>query len=162
MRALNENPRAPRMASFRNPGSGFGGPRYPGTFLLALREAFAQLNWQAVAWKGSAVECVDPHGVSQHVGLENMYRRMRREPRGQWPTLLAELLGSVNPEAANPPDDLHEVADRLLVRLGPPFSRQEADVGVWHLPLVDEQLMAFLVIDYPSSMSYVTEKMISA
>src|SRR5260370_30737667 len=40
-----------------NPGTGFGGPRYPGTFLLALREAFARLNWQTRRWLGDAVEC---------------------------------------------------------------------------------------------------------
>jgi hypothetical protein len=151
------------MASFdhTNPGSGFGGPRYPGTFLLALREAIARLNWQAVSWKGSSVECVDPHGQSQQVGLENMYRRLRREPRASWPDLLADLLGSVPPEAGKPPGDLHEVADRLLVRLGPPFSRRDTGIDVWNLPLAEEHLTACLVIDYPNSMSYVTEKMIA-
>jgi hypothetical protein len=153
----------PRMSSLghSNPGSGFGGPRYPGTFLLALREALAKLNWQAIAWKGTQVECVDRQGQSQQVGLENMYRRLRREPRARWPDLLADLLGSVPPEAGNPPDDLDEVGDRLLVRLGPPFSRQDADTDVWSLPLVENHLAACLVIDYPSSMSYVTEEMIA-
>src|ERR1019366_3042263 len=94
----------------------------------------------------AVVECVDAKGVSQQVGLENMYRRLRREPRENWPDLLADVLGSVNPEAANPPDDLHTVADRLLVRLGAGFSRQEGDIDVWSLPLVADHLMAFLVI----------------
>jgi hypothetical protein len=144
-----------------NPGSGFGGPRYPGTFLLALREALAQLKWQAVAWKGSSVECLDPQGQSQQVGLENMYRRLKREPRDRWPELLADLLGSVPAEACKPPGSLHEVADRLLVRLGPPFSRHDSGIDVWNLPLAVDHLTAFLVIDYPTSMSYVTEKMVA-
>ncbi|MBI1832909.1 MAG: hypothetical protein HYR84_15830 [Planctomycetes bacterium] len=145
----------------RNPGSGFGGPRYPGTFLLALREALAKLNWQPVAWKGGSVECVDAAGLSQQIGLENMYRRLRREPRERWPELLAEILGSITPDVANPPDDLNGVADRLLVRLGPAFSRMDAELDVWHRPLAGDNVMAFLVIDYPSSMSYVTQKMIA-
>ena len=151
------------MPSFghSNPGYGYGGPRYPGTFLLALREALAKLNWQATAWKGNSVECTDPNGLSQHIGLENMYRRLKREPRETWPTLLADLLGSVPPEAATPPDNLHDVADQIFVRLGPPFARQEPALDVWSQPLVDEHLLASLVIDYPSSMSYVTEKMIA-
>ena len=151
------------MPSFghSNPGYGFGGPRYPGTFLLALREALAKLNWQATAWKGSSVECTDPNGLSQHIGLENMYRRLKREPRNSWPNLLVDLLSSVPPEAATPPDDLHDVADQLFVRLGPPFARQDPDLDVWCQPLVGDHLSASLVIDYPSSMSYVTERMVA-
>lgn len=145
-----------------NPGSGFGGPRYPGTFLLALREAFAKLNWQATMWKPSSVECVDPSGHTQQVGLENMYRRLRREPRERWPDLLVELLSSVNPEAVTPPENLLDVADRLLVRLGPPFARQDADTAIWSRTLIEDHLVALLVIDYPNSMSYVTEKLIAA
>jgi hypothetical protein len=144
-----------------NPGSGSGKSRYSGTFLLALREALATLGWQAVAWKTSSVECTDANGQTQQIGLENMYRRLRHEPRANWPNLLAELLGSVPPEAAAPPDNLREVADRLLVRLGPPFSRKDAVADVWHLPLVADQVAACLVIDYPTSMSYVTETMIA-
>jgi hypothetical protein len=144
-----------------NPGSGFGGPRYPGTFLLALREALSKLNWQAVAWKGSMVDCVDPQGQSQQIGLENMYRRLRREPRERWPDMLVDLLGSVPPDAATPPDDLHDVADRLLVRIGPPVSGQKTEIDVWSRSLVEEHLSVCIVIDYPSSMSYVTEKMIA-
>jgi hypothetical protein len=151
------------MPSFdhANPGSGFGGARYPGTFMLALREAFASLNWQPIAWKGSSVECLDAQGQSQQVGLENMYRRLRREPRSRWPELLADLLGSVPPDAGKPPGDLNDVADRLLVRLGPPISRNQTDIDIWNLPLVEDHLSASLVIDYPNSMSYVTEKMIA-
>ena len=147
--------------SRKNPGSGFGGPQYPGTFLLALREALANLNWQPVTWKGSSVDCLDPQGKSQEIGFENMYRRLRGEPRERWPALLTELLGSVPPEVAAGPGDLHEVADRLLVRLGPPIAGQSADADVWSLTLVEDHLAASLVIDYPSSMSYVTGKMIA-
>ena len=151
------------MSSFghTNPSRGPRGSRYPGTFLLALREALAKLNWQPLAWKGTHVECVDGEGKSQHVGLENLYRRLRREARDTWPEQIAELLGSVNPEAATPPAHLSEVADRLLVRLGPPIKPDNPDTDVWSMPLVEHCLVATLVIDYPSSMSYVTQKMIA-
>jgi hypothetical protein len=148
--------------SHNDPGYGFGGPRYPGTFLLALREALGKLNWQATTWKGGSVECTDPQGISQQIGLENMYRRLKREPRHSWPSLLVDLLSSVPPEAATPPDDLHDVADQLFVRLGPAFSRKDPDLDVWSHPLVEGHLYASLVIDYPNSMSYVTEKMVAA
>lgn len=151
------------MPSFsqNNPGYGFGGPRYPGTFLLALREALARLNWQATLWKAGAVECTDPQGIAQHIGMENLYRRLRREPRDRWAELLVDLLGSVPGEAAKPPEDLHDVADQLCVRLGPPYARSDEDTDVWSQVLVEGHLAASLVIDYPNSMSYVSRKMIA-
>jgi hypothetical protein len=152
------------MPSFSqsNPGQGFGPPRYPGTFMLALREAIGKLGWQAQTWKGTSVACLDAGGSSREIGLENLYRRLRREPRESWPDLLAELLGSVPAEAAILPDDLNQVVDQILVRLGPPVNGQNAELDVWSQPLVEDHLAALLVIDYPSSMSYVTEKMIAS
>lgn len=151
----------PSFGGHTNPGHGPRGSRYPGTFLLALREALDRLNWQAVAWKGPSVDCVDAQGQSQTIGLENLFRRLRREPRGTWPDLLADLLGSVPPEAAIPPDHLEEVAAQLLVRLGTPYPRDQRETDVWSQVLIDGHLVATLVIDYPSSMSYVTEKMVA-
>ena len=72
------------------------------------------------------------------------------------------MLGSVPAEAVNPPDDLNQVAEQIMVRLGPPVGRQNAELDMWSRPLVDDRISALLVIDYPTSMSYVTEKMIAA
>ncbi len=145
-----------------NPGWGFGGPRYPGTFLLALQEAFEALRWQSRRWLPAAVECVDAEVREQLLGLENLYRRVRREERPGWPGLLTELLGSVPHEAlgAEPPE-LEKVVERLLVRLGPPFARQQEEADVWCQAVVGQHLVASLVVDYPNSMMYVTEKMVA-
>ena len=141
------------MANFgdSNPGSGFGGPRYPGTFLLALREAIARLNWTPTLWKPGSVECLDVAGKSQHIGMDNMYRRLKREPREKWADLLVEVLGCVPPDVSTPPDDLSDVADRLLVRLGPPFAHRLGEPEIWSRPLIENHLVALLVIDYPNS-----------
>jgi hypothetical protein len=144
-----------------NPGSGYGGSRYPGTFLLALREAIAILNWTPTAWKPGTVECLDAAGKSQHIGMDNMYRRLKREPREKWADLLVEVLGSVPPDASMPPDNLSDVADRLLVRLGPPFAHRSGEPEIWSRPLIANHLVALLVIDYPNSMSYVSQKLIA-
>lgn len=153
----------PRMPNFDQSDPGRSqGARYPGTFMLALREAIAALGWTAEAWKGGSVACVDGTGSAREIGLENLYRRLRREPREKWPELLADLLGSVPAEVANPPDSLHDVADRIMVRLGPPVSRQGADLDMWSRPLVEDHISALLVIDYPTSMSYVTTKMVES
>jgi hypothetical protein len=145
-----------------NPGMGFGGPRYPGTFLLALREAFTRLNWQPRRWLGAAVDCVDVEGREQMLALENLYRRVRPLERGTWTDALAEFLAQIPHEAlVNPPASLGEVADRILVRLGPPFTPGDPDVDIWSRRIAGSQIVATLVIDYPSSMSYVTEQMIA-
>jgi hypothetical protein len=73
-----------------DPGQGSGPSRYPGTFLLAVREALAGLNWQIRRLSGGTVECVDAQGREQTIGLENIYRRARREDHPltwrPWPT----------------------------------------------------------------------------
>jgi hypothetical protein len=143
-----------------DPGQGSGPSRYPGTFLLAVREALANLNWEIRRLSGGTVQCVDAQGREQTIGLENIYRRARREDRAHWPELIAGFLGSVPSEQLdNPPTDLAAVADRLLVRLGPPLEKHRE--LIWFQPLVEPNLGLSLVIDYPQSMSYVTEQMVS-
>jgi hypothetical protein len=75
-----------------DPGTGSGPPKYPGTFLLAFREAAAGLNWQIRRWTSQLVECADDKGRKQMVSLENLYRCVRPVPRDQWPARIAELL----------------------------------------------------------------------
>jgi hypothetical protein len=146
-----------------DPGQGSGPPRYPGTFLLAFREALEALNWKIQRWLGPAVECVDPEGREQVIGLENLYRRARREERALWPELIARFLQSVDLEQfADPPENLAEVAERLLVRLGPPPGSRNEQLRVWVHPIAGTDLCATLVVDYPQSMFYVTEEMIDA
>jgi hypothetical protein len=145
-----------------NPGSGFGGPRYPGTFMLALREAFARLNWQTRRWLGDAVDCTDAAGREQVLALENLYRRVRSVDRGAWPDLLVEFLSQIPDEAlVNPPGALADVAERLFVRLGPPFAPNDAGLEIWSHRIAGSSLVATLVVDYPNSMSYVTVQMIA-
>jgi len=143
-----------------NPGTLSPSPRYPGTFLLALRAALAEMQWQPRRWLGMAVECVDAQGRDQMLGLENLYRRLRREDRSKWPALIVEMLRSVPPESTETVQ-LGDVADRILVRLGPPFAPSEDSKQVWFQPLVGKQLGVTLVIDYPNSMSYVTAEQIA-
>lgn len=145
-----------------NPDRGPRGVRYPGSFLLAVAEALAALQWQPRRWLGPAVECVDAEGKEQLIGLENLYRRLRREERGGWAALLADLLGVAPRDSlGEPPADLADVTERLLVRLSPPFTRQNDETDVWSRPVVNKLIVASLVIDYPHSMSYVTEKLVA-
>ncbi|MBY0521870.1 MAG: hypothetical protein K2R98_00640 [Gemmataceae bacterium] len=151
----------PRRRS--DPGFGSGPPRYPGTFLLAFREAIGGLGWQAKRWLGNAVECVDAEGSQQVVGLENLFRRARRVERNEWKDLITEFLRQVNvtEQKDDLPTDLATVADQLLVRLGKPLQSLPDEARVWAQPLDGTDLVLTLVIDYPQRMIYVTEKLIA-
>ncbi len=143
-----------------DPGQGSGPQRYPGTFLLAFREAAAGLNWTVSRWLAGAVECVDPEGREHVIGLENLYRRARRAERATWPALITEFLNLVDPEQYdNLPTNLADVADRLRLRLGRPLGHSDGP-EVWAQPLPGTPLVLNLVVDYPQSMFYVTMAMV--
>jgi hypothetical protein len=146
-----------------DPGSGGGRPRYPGSFLLAFREAVAELNWQVRRWLGNAVECIDENGQEQTIGLENLYRRARREPRELWPAFIADFLRRINAagQADRPPEELVATAERLLVRLGQGRFGGTTGLKVWSHKLAGTDLQACLVIDSPETMFYVTEEMVT-
>jgi hypothetical protein len=144
-----------------HPGFGSGPPRYPGTFLLAFRSAVADLGWETRRWLGDAVECVTPDGREQVVGLENLFRRARKSDRADWPDLIADFLRTGTQEPVDdPPQNLDEVADQVLFRLGPPMSPRSEGPAVWQQQIEGTNLFVNLVIDFPKSMFYVTQEMI--
>lgn len=147
-----------------NPGHGSGPPRYPGTFLLAFREAVAELNWTIRRWLGDAVDCLDGGGHGHVVGLENLYRRARRSPRGEWPALVREFLTQAiaDDQEGDLPTELNAVAEQLLPRLGPPFRARAGDPKLWGQAVEGTDLIINLVVDYPNRMVYVTEEMMAA
>jgi hypothetical protein len=131
-----------------DPGSGSGQPRYPGTFLLAFKEALAGMGWEAQRWLGETVECVDDKGRQHVVSLEGIHRRARRVRRAQWPKVIASFLsiGKSHPQDG-PPMDLATVQDRLLPRLGPlpPPSSDWAEI--WQHSIPGTPLNVHLVLD---------------
>jgi hypothetical protein len=146
-----------------DPGPGSGPPpKYPGSFLLAFREALGGLNWQVRRWLGDAVECVDASGEEHTVGLENLYRRARREDRNRWPELIRDFLTKVRAAETSAITDVElvAVADRLMVRLGQPFAGLSDAMRIWGQQLEGTPLSINLVIDHPETMSYVTEQMV--
>jgi hypothetical protein len=145
-----------------DPGRGSGTPHYPGTFLLAFREAAAGLGWQVRRWLGETVECADAEGKPLTVGVENLYRRARRADRADWPALITEFLHTVGSagQATNLPTDLANVAAQLLVRLGPPLSAPLGEGKVWSHPLNDTDLCVSLVVDFPDRLCYVTDQLV--
>jgi hypothetical protein len=147
-----------------NPGLSSGPPRYPGSFLLAFKEALAGLQWEARRWLGDAVACADVEGEEHIVGLENLYRRARREERAHWPALITDFLARIREaeRAGAAGVELANVVDRLLVRFGPAFTNRGNQAPVWWRPLDGTDLGLNLVIDQPDTMVYVTEEMVTA
>jgi hypothetical protein len=129
--------------------------------LLAFREAADGLSWQVGRWLGSFVECVDAQGEKRLIGLENLYRRARREPRDSWPALIADFLRVADAsEAEEMPENLAAVSDRLLVRLGTPLARLPSAEPVWSQPLGDSGLCVNLVVDSDNRMCYVFDQLV--
>jgi hypothetical protein len=141
-----------------DPGPGSGPQRYPGTFLLAFREAAARLQWTVQRALGDAVACVDAEGREQVIPLENLYRRARRAPRASWPGLIAGFLRILRAgQVAELPGELAEVADCLLVRVG----RPPEGAAAWSQPLPGTGLVVNLVIDYAQSLFYVPAALVA-
>ena len=140
-----------------NPGFGSTPPRYPGSFLVAVREGLASAGWQPRKWLGLAVECLDQDGREQVLGLENLYRRLRGEERPRWPELIVEMLRNV-PAETSATTALRDVAERILVRLGPPMARLgDPEKEIWFRPLLGKHFGLTLVVDHPNAMSYVNQ-----
>src|SRR5262245_24129746 len=106
-----------------DPGQGSGPSRFPGTFRLAFQEAAVGVGWTVLAWRGEVVTCREADGHEHVVGVDNLYRRARLEPRTDWPELITGFLRSVQAaeSAGDFPTELSVVADRLLIRLGRAF-----------------------------------------
>ena len=145
-----------------DPGSGSGPPRYPGTFLLAFREAAADLCWEVKRWLGDMVECVDEEGRKHVIGLENLYRRARLTERQNWVDLIREFLktAAVAEESPALPAELAAVAGQLMIRVGTPMQSLTGDAKVWSEALGETGLCVNLVIDYDNRMCYVSEKLV--
>lgn len=131
--------------------------------MLALREALAARQWQIKRWLGDAAECLDDQGSEHMVGLENLYRRARREERSTWPALIDDFLRRVQAAEvhSDPAVDLNQVSERIMIRLGPPMPRIGADINLWSKPLEGTPLAVNLVIDQPETMAYISEEAVA-
>jgi hypothetical protein len=135
---------------------------YPEEFLLAFDEAVRRLGWQVRRWEGGGVECLDETGKECTFGLANVYRLLRGVEESQWPAFLAGHLRRVRAALGEATEDggLHELADRLMARIGPPFNLGAEGKGPWSQPLDDTGLVVNLVIDCTETMRYVTGEMV--
>jgi hypothetical protein len=118
------------------------------------------LGWQVRRWLGEAVEFLDAQGKERTVGLDNLYRQLRRLPREDWPGLITEFLGTASTEQQLPAD-LAAAADQILLRLGLPLAGLPAGLRTWTQPISGTDFVVNLVVDYPRSLSYVTEDLIA-
>jgi hypothetical protein len=147
-----------------NPGTGFGAPRYPGAFLLAFREAATRVGLRVDAFRKDLAHCLDENGKLFSVGVENIFRRVRREERENWLEVIAEFLQTIREaeSSGGQPPGLADSADRLLLRLGHPMKLGKSEDAVWHWPIDNTDLVVNLVIDFSNRMCYVTESMVHA
>ncbi len=146
-----------------DPGRGAGRSRYPGAFRQAFQEALAGMGWQARRWRDDLVDCTTPDGEERTLGVENLYRRLRRAGRDERSELITEFVRNVSSvgKDAPIPDDLASAADRLLPRVGQPFAIPRGQPRPWAQPLGETELAVSLVFDFPQAMAYVNEDSIA-
>jgi hypothetical protein len=134
----------------------------PGGFRAAVTHALAALGYAPTTWETDGVNVRGPgRADDQYVGLSNLYRRAKAADRAEWPAMIRAFLENVTGALAGPkvPDDLSAVTAQLRPRLGRPFARQ-GKVHPWGVPLPGTGLEINLVIDFPSTMAYVTDEML--
>ncbi|OWK43485.1 hypothetical protein [Fimbriiglobus ruber] len=145
---------------FDDPGTG-SGSTLPGGFRMAVAKELNALGFAVTKWHEAGLDCTSAQGKSHALGLTNLYRRAKNADRGVWPELIRDFLKVIVSSRDNDirvPDDLAEVADRLIVRIGAPFPA--GGTAPWFQPLPGTDLVTSLVIDSEQYMTYVTRDMI--
>src|SRR5688500_17080919 len=127
-------------------------------FRVAVARELRAMGYSVTRWDPEGFDCVSADGETRTVGLANLWRRARRGDPADWPEAIRDFLGVValdGDDAIEAPESLDEVADRLLVRIGPPFDTS-SEVAPWQKRLPGTDLALNLVIDADKYMMYVT------
>jgi len=134
----------------------------PEAFLDALREAAATVGWQFQATDGESMTFADGTGVQKSIGLARFFGRFRDHDPAEWPTRIADYLRTVIGITRQPPsDDLASRADKVVVRVGPPYP-STPPVSVWGRPLPETDLAVMLVLEEGPGLRFVRTDMVEA
>jgi hypothetical protein len=128
-------------------------------FLQVFQQLAEDKGLKIVRWLEDGAALQTPDAKETSVFFGNLYRRCRETPPDDWPEIIDPFLNQVLVKT-DLPTNLAEVADQILVRLGPPFRHGPAAARPWSLPLGDSGLEIHLVIDYPERMLYVTPDLV--
>ena len=139
----------------------------PGGFRAAVTHALSEYGFTVVNWESNGVNVLaagedgESDKREHSIGLSNLYRRARAAERSEWPGMIREFLDHIAGTFDGPdiPNDLATIEQQLRPRLGKPFDR-DAETYPWGIPLPGTGLEINLVIDFPNTMAYVTEKML--
>jgi hypothetical protein len=149
---------------FEDLDAGQAMPSLPGEFRLMVAAELRSFGLTTKAWHSMGVDCVTEDGDERYIGLANLYRRVKGEPADEWPGVVREffrVMIQATDEGEELPKDLHEVAARIRVRIGQPFS-VNGSVKAWQQMIPGTDLAYNLVIDSERYMTYVTEDVIEA
>lgn len=149
-------------AEFDDPGTGRPKAAIPGGFRAEVTRQLGTLGIAVAGWQGDGVSVVTPGGAKHTVWLSNLHRRAKAADRAEWPGMIREFLERTLawPQGNSIPDDLTTAADRLRPRLGRPFGK-DLPTRPWSAPLTGTGLEVTLVIDFPTTMAYVTHDMLA-
>lgn len=151
------------MAANRSdPDLNIDASKIPGGFRAAFARALADVGLTVKHWQGINVICCDSAGEERTLSLANVYRHAQNADRAAWPAIIAEFVQHVTEatQQAVLPENLTDVAGKVLVRVGQPFPKSMAANTPWHRQLGKTGLIVNMVIDHPKYMAYVTTALV--
>ena len=130
---------------------------------LVGRELTA-LGFTPTVWDGPQLKYHTSDGTEREVGTGNLFKRVKLNDPAESAALVRDFLTNVT-SVSSPewkmPETLEECADRVLPRIGLPFAG--AVKAPWSKPLPGaDGLVLNLVVDFPTTMAYVTADMMTA
>jgi hypothetical protein len=145
-----------------HPDPNLDAAKIPGSFRTAFAAALADVGLTVKQWQGINVTCTDANGEERSLSLGNIYRRAQNADRADWPAIITEFVQSVTEATEQEvlPENLDDVADQVMVRVGQPFPKGMADDMPWHRQLGQTGLIVNMVIDHPKHMAYVTTSLV--
>lgn len=134
-------------------------------FRVLVEREMVELGFTPLGWSGSQLKYRLSTGddLVRELGTANLRKRVKLNDSSESAGIVREFIKNVTVVTApewKMPETLEECADRLLPRIGKPFVA--GGPSPWSDPLPGvEGLMVNLVVDFPTTMAYVTPDMMA-
>jgi hypothetical protein len=131
----------------------------PGAFRAMVTKEMTARGYTIVKWHEDGLDYKKADQEKpNYMGLSNLLRRVKTAEPTETESIvqhfLANLLDAMDSKDAMP-ETMEDAAPRLLPRLGQPFAKGQAQP--WAKPFPGTPLHINLVIDFPTTMAYVTK-----
>jgi hypothetical protein len=135
----------------------------PRAFRELVEREMTALGYVPGEWDGRQLKYRTADGKEQELGTGNLLKRVKLNDPDDAPGIVREFVTNISAVAAPEwklPETLEECPDRILPRIGQPFTA--GGPVPWSLPMPGtDELVVNLVIDFPTTMAYVTPDLLA-